>query len=89
MPRTIEDILAELKEALLENADAQEAKAPRSVAKKAKNIEFGEVVDLPYFGLTTIYTWSRNGDEVILGNSSKQVSVGSETRLTVRRAHVA
>jgi len=83
--RDIDTILAELKTALLEQVEVRE-KPGRNVSKKAKNIQHGDVVDLPYYGLTEINAWCRMGDSVMLGDGGQRnVTVGAEERLHIRR----
>ncbi len=90
MHRPIEDIMGELKAALAAQTEARDEKTtgkPRHVSKMAKNLVPGDMVDLPYYGWTELNAWMRNGDYVLLGDGAmRQVTVGADERLTVRRS---
>lgn len=86
MPRPIQEILDELKLALASNVEVRETNSLRNVAKKAKNIALGEVVNLPGFGPTEVHHWSRSGGMVIIGNNKGiNTAFPEEYRVTVVR----
>jgi hypothetical protein len=77
-----------LQDAVTANAEVRESKV-RNVSKKAKNIQHGEIVDLPYWGSVEIAIWCRMGGTVTLGDTTRFTTVPAEERLRVRRSHGA
>lgn len=72
--------------AILAQASAPEEKKPRVVSKMARNIQHGEVVDIPEIGSGEVVGWGLIGDQVtILLPGNRLASFEATQRVRVVR----
>jgi len=89
MTRPIEEIMAELQQAIAEQTDAREEVTtgkPRLVSKMAKNLSHGDVAMTGQWGFVEINVWVQMGDTVTYGQNQKVNTVPADQRVTIRRS---
>lgn len=88
MTRPIEEIMAELQQAIAEQTEAREEATTgkaRHISKMAKNLAHGDVAMTGQWGFVEINVWMRMGDTVTYGENQRTNTVPADQRVTIRR----
>lgn len=79
--------LSQLRDSFLKMGESAPSRKPRTVSKMAKNVQMGDLVELPSFGTVTVGAWCMNGEMVCLGDGGhRNETVPATQRLRVIRA---